>query len=833
MRRTVLAAAIALAGLNTAVAAEWVVEARYPDLATLRAIAPQFQHVRIDRKRQLLRTTVDEAGIERLQAAGLPVQVDTVASARLHEAVTRIAAARASGVATRNPAGYDAIPDYPCYRTVEGTYATMDDLAAQNPAIAAVEEIGPSWERTQDASAGYLVRVMRITNLATAAVDPDRPRMVVFGSIHAREYAPAEINTRFAEWLVHGYGHDPEATWLVDHNDFRLVLQVNPDGRKHAEQGDLWRKNTNDVDGNCSVAWGSDGIDLNRNFPFHWGIVPGNGGSSGLPCDETFRGPVKMSEPETENLVAYVAGTCTSAGECSGGVFADRRSGSMNPSALPDDGGPAAEGTSGFFVDLHSYSNLVMWPWGDTGNPAPDRDPLRTLGRRLAWFNGYRPQQSDELYPTDGTTVDTMYGLLGVASYTFETDEQFFQQCSTFEGDTAPKNIDALRYAARALHAPYRLPSGPDTLAVGTGSDLVASGDVLAISALLDGSRFNQSNGQEPLRDIAAANATVDALPWQDGAVAIALEALDGSFDSAREGVAGTLDAGALGVGRHFVYVQGIDTAGNPGTPTAAMVDVVDAASVGTLEGRVTDLASGEALAATVTLSNAAESHVATSNGATGEYRAHGYPGSYDVHVSAPHHLAEDLQDVALAAGGTVAHDFALYATCTLFEDDMESGPGAWTAGSEWTIQSVPGHDSLAWNTPDYSCSGSNCTLTTAASIDLTGYADAAISFDDRCATEAGYDYGRLEYQLGGGSWQLLYSCNGRSNWESHVVALPAAADNAPDLRLRFRIDADSFVNDAGWALDNIRVEAGGEACRAQQQPPEDDTLFRDGFDGP
>ena len=40
--------------------------------------------------------------------------------------------------------------------------------------------------------------------------------MVVFGSIHAREYTPAELLTRMAEWLVSGYGTDPEATWLVD-----------------------------------------------------------------------------------------------------------------------------------------------------------------------------------------------------------------------------------------------------------------------------------------------------------------------------------------------------------------------------------------------------------------------------------------------------------------------------------------------------------------------------------------------------------------------------------------------------------------------------------------
>src|SRR5690606_21026889 len=148
-----------------------------------------------------------------------------------------------------------------------------------------------------DPAEGYEMRALRITNLATAADDPDRPAMVVFGSIHAREYPPAEITTRFAEWLALNYGSDPEATWLVDHNDFRLVLQANPDGRKIAE-GDVdepgvwWRKNVNDIDGQCN-GWGDDGIDLNRNFPFHWHIT-GDGwdaGSSGDPCDETFRGP--------------------------------------------------------------------------------------------------------------------------------------------------------------------------------------------------------------------------------------------------------------------------------------------------------------------------------------------------------------------------------------------------------------------------------------------------------------------------------------------------------------------------------------------------------------
>ena len=36
-------------------------------------------------------------------------------------------------------------------------------------------------------------------------------------------------------------------------------------------------------------------------------------------------------------------------------------------------------------------------------------------------------------------------------------------------------------------------------------------------------------------------------------------------------------------------------------------------------------------------------------------------------------------------------------------------------------------------------------------------------------------------------------------------------------------------VEGAGWAVDNIRLEAGGDACRAQQLP--NDVIFDDGFD--
>lgn len=828
MRPLLLAVALASCCLNSARAEEWVVEARYPDHAALARAAARFQHAIVDDKRGVLRVETDDAGMTRLRDAGLEVGIDVVASARLQSLQAQLQQA------ARRGDGLNSIPGFQCYRTVEETYQTMDELVAAHPDIAVIDVLGPSWKKTQNSAQGYDMRALRITRLATAATDPDRPRMVVFSSIHAREYAPAEINTRFAEWLIHGYGVDPEATWLVDHNDFRLILQANPDGRKQAEHQILWRKNADGVSGSCdgnpAVDADGDGIDLNRNFPFHWNIVPNDGGSSGDVCDETFRGPLKASEAETQNLFGYVAGSCNAAGECTGGVFADRRAGPMNPSGVGGDGGAAApDDTSGMFFDIHSAASLVLWPWGDTRNAAPNRDGLRRLGRRLAWFNQYTPEQSDSLYPTDGATDDTMYGLLGMPAFTVETDGSFFQDCGSFESFTAPKNVEALRYAARSLHAPYKLPAGPDTIGVQVAPDLVPIGAPIFVSANLDGSRYNQSNGSEPVRAIAAASAYLDALPWNG--TAQALTASDGAFDSPAETATGWLGSSGVAPGRHIVYVQGIDSAGNAGTPNAAFVDVAAPEQIATMTGTVTARADGTPIVATIasTDTSTGDRRSTMSEATDGHYTQFTRAGTVDLRVSAPGYLTEKVAGLALAGGSTTARDFQLLPNCSILDDDVESGAGHWTAQAPWTVvDNLAGHPGHAWSTPNYG-DDLDRSLTSAA-FDLTGYADITLEFDDRCATEAGYDFGFVEFSAdGGSSWSTLYSCTGRNAWQSNRLELPASADGAGALKLRFRLQSDGGVNAAGWAVDDIRLEAGGDACRASQQP---DTIFSNGFDG-
>ena len=105
---------------------------------------------------------------------------------------------------------------------------------------------------------------------------------------------------------------------------------------------------------------------------------------------------------------------------------------------------PAPDDTTGVFLDIHSYGELVLWPWGFTSGAAPNATALQTLGRKYAYFNSHTPQQAYALYATDGTTDDHAYGELGVAAYCFEVGTAFFQSCSYFESTLLPANMPAL-----------------------------------------------------------------------------------------------------------------------------------------------------------------------------------------------------------------------------------------------------------------------------------------------------------------------------------------------------------------------------------------------------
>ena len=512
----------------------WVVRAYYIDEQMVRDLAAWNEPWEVNRDARYVVVEVDVAAYARLLAAGFRVEIDAPLTTQL----------RRPNVAL--PDQVSGIPGYPCYRTVEETFAAAEAIAAAYPHLATWIDIGDSWEKTvSDGARGYAMLVLRLTN---QAIPGPKPALFVMSAMHAREYTPAELNTRFAEYLVVNYDVDADVTWILDHHEIHLLLQANPDGRKKAEAGLSWRKNTNE--NYCSPTSNYRGADLNRNYAFQWGCC---GGGSNNPCDLTYRGPVPASEPETQAVQNYVRA-----------VFPDQRADDLTAAA------PLT--ATGIFLDLHSYSELVLWSWGFTSTPAPNAAGLQTLGRKFAYFNDYTPDPAWRLYYTDGTTDSFAYGELGLAAYTFELGNYFFESCAAFENTILPTNMPALLYAAKAARAPYMTPSGPEALDVTVTPTGTLFGPVVQVSAVIDDTRYNNSRGAEPTQFIAAAEYYVDVPPWDEAAMAYPMTATDGSFDAPVEAVTATLNLTGLSAGRHTLYVRGQDADGNWGVVSAVFV---------------------------------------------------------------------------------------------------------------------------------------------------------------------------------------------------------------------------------------------------------------------
>lgn len=440
------------------------------------------------------------------------------------------------------------INGFACYETVEETYATAAKLAQDYPNYASWQPIGSAWAKSQG-EAGYDLYVLKLTKNNGVA---NKPVLLINSAIHAREYATAPLILAFAKSLLNGTGSNADADWILERHEIHLILHTNPEGRKIAEQGILWRKNINDT----SCVTGNYGVDLNRNFGFGWGTVPN--GSSGESCNLTYRGVSPSSEPETKILEQYARS-----------VFKDNRG------PLRTDAAPAH--TPGIHLDIHSFSELVLWPWGADATPAPNGTALQTLGRKLAWFNDYFPTQSIGLYPTDGTSDGASYGELGVAAFTFEIGTSFFQPCATYQNRVLPDNLKALWYAARVTAAPYILPAGPEVqaLQLNTTEGKIRQDQSLTVQFRLTDRQTNQLNGVEPSQSISKAELYINQFPSDATVPDVLLNAQDGAFDSSVEMVAATLPN--LPIGQHRLYMRGVDASGQAGPVYATYVEVTAA----------------------------------------------------------------------------------------------------------------------------------------------------------------------------------------------------------------------------------------------------------------
>ncbi len=441
------------------------------------------------------------------------------------------------------------IPGYSCYETVEESFAEAAALASANPTLVEWKDIGDSWRKTQGMSNGHDLNLLKLTN---QNISGTKPILFLNSAIHAREYTTAPLTLIFAQQLVNNYGVDADATWILDHHEVHILLQTNPDGRKEAEKGVLWRKNANT--NHCSNGWA--GVDLNRNFTHTWDNPAG--GSSDDQCSQTYRGTGAASEPEVNYMENYMRS-----------IFADRRGPGENDKA-PDD-------VTGIHLDIHSSGGLVLWPWGYTSNAAPNGTQLQTLGRKLAFFNGYEPKQSIGLYPTRGTSKSISYGELGIPGFTIELGTEFFEKCNVFTNDIVPDNLPMLMYAAKAVRAPYVTAQGPEVhnlaLNGSTGNVVVTPGTQVSFSLTADDSRHSTRKGTEPSQTVSQVEYYIDT-PFWNGGTAIAMSADDGNFNETTETATHSIDTTGWAEGKYMLMARAKDSNNVWGVYTAKYLEI-------------------------------------------------------------------------------------------------------------------------------------------------------------------------------------------------------------------------------------------------------------------
>tara|TARA_B100002052_G_scaffold286853_1_gene301176 strand:+ start:405 stop:2780 length:2376 start_codon:yes stop_codon:yes gene_type:complete len=274
------------------------------------------------------------------------------------------------------------------YYTFNEIVENLDELYEDYPNLVAQKiSIGETLEGRQ---------IWAIKMSDNPNIDEDEPEVLYTGLHHSREPMSYMNLFYYMNWLVENYETDPMAKNILDQRELWFVPALNPDGLIYNQQvspngGALQRKNRKET---CNG--GVDGVDLNRNYGYAWNCQ-GNflggqcetSGSSGDGCDETYRGTFAFSEPETQAMKNFVE----------------------------EHNFPVA-------FNYHSYSNLLLYPFGYTYNNPMNQDDLNTfdqIGQELVSENGYYLGTGvDILYPVNGEACDWMYGTHGIFAYTPE-----------------------------------------------------------------------------------------------------------------------------------------------------------------------------------------------------------------------------------------------------------------------------------------------------------------------------------------------------------------------------------------------------------------------------
>ncbi|MBM3972787.1 MAG: hypothetical protein FJ301_01625 [Planctomycetes bacterium] len=260
------------------------------------------------------------------------------------------------------------------YYTVAEIEAEIDALVLAFPAHAAKVNLSalPGGALTHE---GRPIFALKVSD--NVAIDEDEPAFVMAAQHHARELNSPHMVVRAMQRVLVERATDPQIQALVDGKELWFVPMVNPDGVNQVwNVNSLWRKNRRNNGG-------SYGVDLNRNYPFLWGLC----GASTTASSDTYRGPSAGSEPETLTMRNFVA--------------------RLRPEV---------------YLDVHSYGQDVLRLWAPCANVHPTMQAFQQ-----AYCDRLRaPMTYDTRDPSaSGEAPEDHFASGGTLSYLIEVGTDF------------------------------------------------------------------------------------------------------------------------------------------------------------------------------------------------------------------------------------------------------------------------------------------------------------------------------------------------------------------------------------------------------------------------
>ncbi|XP_030625017.1 carboxypeptidase B [Chanos chanos] len=264
---------------------------------------------------------------------------------------------------------------YEKYNSLETIQAWMSTMASTNAALVSKQVIGTSFE-------GRSIELLKIGKKTSTT----KPAIFLDCGIHAREWVSPAFCQWFIKEAVSTYGADSQMTSLLDQMDVYVLPVINVDGYVHTFTTDrLWRKTRSRRAGTSCI-----GADPNRNFDAGWCTL----GASSNPCSDTYCGSSPESEVEVKAVADFI-----------------RKN----------------KATIKAYLTIHSYSQLLLFPYSYTYNLCKDHSELLSVaeGAASALRSLYNTRYTSgpgaaTIYPAAGGSDDWAYDLGVKYSYTFE-----------------------------------------------------------------------------------------------------------------------------------------------------------------------------------------------------------------------------------------------------------------------------------------------------------------------------------------------------------------------------------------------------------------------------